>query len=521
MGFSMSRQRYRPVDLPAWRKLVSHNAAVAGTRIEDLFSDDPERFHRLSFAAGDLFVDFSKNRITDETLRGLITLAREAGVETWIEKLFDGDLVNTTEQRPALHWAARDLNHTGTQETVRRFREFGVQLQNRPGSGITDVINLGIGGSHLGVAMAADALSAYRTEGRRVHFVAGSDGVALGRLLDRLQPENTLAIVCSKSFTTAETLSNARIVRDWFVSVGSGALGEHLAGVSAHPERMAGFGIPESAQFPMSEGIGGRYSVWSTAGLALALAIGVDRFEEMLSGARVIDRHFRDTAFEQNLPVIFGLLEVWNVSFFGTRARAVVPYDERLLQLPHYLQQLVMESNGKGVTRDGEPVEWPTGPVVFGGVGPAVQHSFFQLLHQGPETIPVEFLIPRDAIANHDSEHRAVVAAALAQSRALMTGRRDPTAPYRDEPGNRPSTTILYPRLDPGTLGQLLALYEHQTFVAAVVWGINPFDQFGVELGKQVAGDLERLLAGDGKAGELDASTLGLASLLSRTDRDD
>lgn len=514
--------------------------------MRDLFDSDPDRSRRYRLEACGLFLDYSKHRITEETLSGLMALATEAELGEWIRRLFSGEAINNTEERAALHPA---LRHAGgdafpgggidvmpeVRAVREKMREFCRRVRGRRWRGLTErpldtVVCLGIGGSSLGPAMACAALEAHADAALAIHFVSDLDGAALNRVLAACAPERTLFIVTSKSFGTKETLMNARSARGWLESsVGSeeDAVARHFVAVTAKPARAAEFGIDPASVFEIWDWVGGRYSLWSAVGLPLALQIGMDGFEALLSGAAEMDRHFVSAAPAANMPVILALLEVWYRDFFAAGTRAVLPYDHALRRFPDYLRQLEMESNGKRVSRTGEPLEEASAPVVWGGPGIDGQHAFFQLLHQGGTLIPSEFLVPLESQAPLGGHHEAVVANALAQTRVLMRGRTaadvkealeregmkgDRLAllvPHRVLPGNQPSSLLAYERLDPRTLGALAALYEHKVFVESVLWRTNPFDQFGVETGKVLAERIRPAVANALKAARGGSGALG------------
>jgi glucose-6-phosphate isomerase len=484
--------------------------------LRTLLDEDPERFERFSADGAGILVDYSKEHIDTPALSALLDLARAAEVEARRDAMFQGEKVNTTEDRAVLHMALRD----GVDETVvvdgervlpevravrDRMLAFAETVRTGP---CTDVVSIGIGGSDLGPAMAVRALTAF-ANGPRVHFVSNVDGAHLGDTLKSLNPSQTMVIVVSKTFTTLETMTNARAARRW--------LGERaatqMAAVSTNLNATAEFGIPEERVFGFRDWVGGRYSVWSSVGLALAIAVGPEAFRAFLSGAAELDNHFRKAPLAQNLPVLMALAGIWRRNAMGSASVAVIPYDQRLAEFPAFLQQLDMESNGKGVDLNGEALSRPAGPVVFGVPGTNAQHSFFQLLHQGLEIVPVDFLLAREPVSADAEQHRLLASNALAQAAALAFGDPDARDPHRKFPGNRPSTMIVYDRLDPQTLGRLIALYEHKVFVQGVIWGINSFDQFGVELGKVLAKDLApRMDSGD--CSGLDGSTAGLIRTL-------
>lgn len=541
-------------ELPEWQVLTEHARELRSQRIRSLFEADDQRFERFSVAHGDLLLDFSKNLATQTTLEHLFALARRRDLDGWTVSLFRGAPVNTTEHRAALHMALRnrdgvmDAGSGDVMPAVERERQRMRQLVERLHSGtyrgstgrpITDVVNIGVGGSDLGAVMATEALAAYRTDAVRVHFVSSIDGVHITDVLQQLAPETTLFVISSKSFTTLETMTNAEAARDWLRSriAEPDALAQHLLAVSTSEQAMADFGIPEANRFRIWDWVGGRYSLTSAVGLPAAIALGMDHFEALLTGCREMDQHFRSAPMAANLPVIMGLLGVWHTNFLDAQAHAILPYDQRLHRFPAYLQQLEMESNGKRVTRHGTPVDYHTGPVVWGEVGPNAQHSFYQLLHQGTRTVTVDFLVPVHGSGAYPQQHRLAVANCLAQSRALMEGQDaeqvraemtgigasaeavETAVPHKVHPGNKSSNTLMFHRLDPTTLGRLVALYEHKVFVQSVIWGINPFDQWGVELGKKLAKELiPAVTAGADPPAGIDGSTRGLLDMLHRRD---
>jgi glucose-6-phosphate isomerase len=531
-----------PTQLPAWRALQDHQRQAAGMSLRELFERDPQRFDKLSLQCADILFDYSKHRVTDETMRLLVALARECEMPAWIARLFDGDIVNTTEERPALHTALRaqgpvmlgGRNVTSDVEhTLSRMRRFCEDLWNgtrRGSSGrpFSDIVNIGIGGSDLGPMFVTEALASCARPNPRVHFVSNVDGAHLASVLAGLVPDTTLFIVASKTFTTLETLANARSARAWLAStVGEGA-GRHFAAVTANPAAAQEFGVAHDAVFEFWDWVGGRYSLWSAIGLPIALAIGMDNFNALRAGAREMDEHFRHAPLERNVPVLAALLGVWYIDFFGAFAHAVLPYDQRLKRLPAYLQQLEMESNGKSVRRDGAQVDYATAPVIFGAAGTNGQHAFYQLLHQGTQLIPADFIACCRSDHPLDGHHELLLASYFAQTEALARGKTEAEAktemlkqgmsetqvakllPHRVFAGNRPTTSILLPRLEPRALGALIAFYEHKTFVQSVVWGINAFDQWGVELGKQLADRVLPELRDEKSATAHDASTNGL-----------
>ena len=505
----------------AWKALQAHQAEIAPMQMRELFAREPERARKFSLEAGALLLDYSKHRVTDATLALLAELARQANVEGWRARMFSGEHINASEDRAVLHVALRSalpVFPAGkdvmplVREARARMRAFsdavrGERLLGHTGKPMRTVINIGIGGSDLGPRMLVQALWRHADAPQAIHFVANADPDDLARALAQAQPETTLFIVASKTFTTGETLANARLARSWLVqALGSeSAVKKHFAAATANVKAAADFGIAPELCFPLWDWVGGRYSVWSSVGLPVAIAIGMDRFEELLAGARAMDEHFLSAPLEANMPVLLALLGIWYANFFGARTHAVLPYAEALRELPAYLQQLEMESNGKSVDRDGERVDYTTAPVIWGSVGTNSQHAFHQLLHQGTQLVPCDFLVPVASTA-------AAAENALAQAAALMAG-KDAELPQRRFDGNRPSSTIMFKTIDPRTMGQLLALYEHKVFVQGIIWNINSFDQWGVELGKEIARTLAQPAAAAAAAG-MDASTNALMQRL-------
>jgi len=502
---------------PAWKALQAHQAEIAQVHMRELFARSPERAQEFSLEAGALLLDYSKHRVTGTTLALLIDLARQAGVEAWRARMFAGEHINASEDRAVLHVALRSALEAfpagnDVMPLVRKARQGmrafsdavrGGRLLGHSGKPMRTVINIGIGGSDLGPRMLVQALWRHADAAQAVHFVANADPGDLARVLSQAQPESTLFIVASKTFTTGETLANARLARAWLIDGlhSEAAVSKHFAAATANVKAAAEFGIAPELCFALWDWVGGRYSVWSTVGLPVAIAIGMDRFEELLAGARAMDEHFLRAPLEANMPVLLALLGIWYANFFGAESHAVLPYAEALRELPAYLQQLEMESNGKSVDRDGQPVDYATVPVVWGAVGTNSQHAFHQMLHQGTHLVPCDFLVPVATTG-------AAAENALAQAAALMAG-KDASLAQRRFDGNRPSSTILFKTIDPNTMGQLLALYEHKVFVQGIIWNINSFDQWGVELGKEIARTLAQSAAAAAEAG-MDASTNAL-----------
>jgi len=511
-----------PTRLPSWRKLATHAETMRGLHLREIFAREHDRFRRLTLRFEDMLVDLSRHRITGETLELLLALAREADVEGWRDRMFRGEPVNFTERRPALHIALRNRTNRpisvegedvmpAVNAVLARMQAFSeaVRTGDRRGATgeiFTDIVHIGIGGSELGPHMVCEALGPYADERLRVHFVANVDPADLALTLRHLTPGRTLFIVASKSFTTRETMSNATHARDWLVAaLGEQAVERHFIAISTHRERVVAFGIDPANMFEFWDWVGGRYSLWSAIGMPIALYLGFPRFLELLEGAHAMDRHFESAPPAHNLPLLLGLIGIWYGNFLGAETTAVIPYDQTLHRLPAHLQQLEMESNGKAVDRQGRQVEYTTGPIVWGEPGTNGQHAFFQLLHQGTRLVPCDFLIAARSRTPLGDQHDQLVANALAQATALALGRSEAEAraelaaeglageeleallPHRVFPGNRPSTTFLYGELTPRRLGSLIALYEHKVFTQGIIWNINSFDQWGVELGKKLA----------------------------------
>ncbi|MBI3479076.1 MAG: glucose-6-phosphate isomerase [Nitrosomonadales bacterium] len=538
------------IESPAWHALQFHHKAIEAIHMRQMFSDDPVRFDKFSIKFGNLLFDYSKNRINEQTVKLLLELAVQARLPVWISRMFDGTKVNCTEHRAVLHTALRNrserpvlVDGKDVMPDVRRvlgmMRSFSEAVRNGQhrgytGKAITDIVNIGIGGSDLGPMMVCEALKPYARANLRAHFVSNIDATHLTETLKKLDAETTLFIVSSKTFTTQETLTNARSARAWLVEkLGAKidvdqAVAKHFAAVSTNLTATSQFGITPDNVFEFWDWVGGRYSLWSAIGLPIALFIGMDKFEELLVGAYVMDEHFKSAPLDQNIPVLMGLLGIWYGNFFGSASNAILPYDQYLHRLAAYLQQLEMESNGKRVDRDGNPVDYDTGMVVWGEPGTNGQHAFYQLIHQGTRLIPADFLAPMHSHNPLGEHHAILLANCFAQSEALMLGKTEQEAraelqaqglqgealdallPHKVFPGNKPTNTLLFDKLDPHTLGMLIALYEHKVFVQGVVWNINSFDQWGVELGKQLAGKiLSELRDATSNSGH-DASTNGL-----------
>ena len=538
----------KPIDLPAWKSLAAHFEQVRGLHMRDLFARDPGRFDRFHRRVGDLVLDFSKNRIVEETVELLIRLAEESGVEEMRRRMFSGEKINLTEDRAVLHVALRHHGEEpievdgedvmpGVRRSLAKMRLFTERVRTGEWTGysgkkIRDIVNIGIGGSDLGPHMVCEALRPYGPEDLRVHFVSNVDGTHMAETLRKVDAEATLFIVASKTFTTQETLTNAHTARDWFLKrAGERAdVARHFVAVSTNPRAVEKFGIDPANMFEFADWVGGRYSLWSAIGLPIALYIGMDSFEELLAGGHLMDQHFLAAPLRDNLPVILGVLGVWYNNFFGFETHAILPYDQYLHRFPAYFQQGDMESNGKSVTREGRRITgYQTGPIIWGEPGTNGQHAFYQLLHQGTKIVPCDFIAPvfsQNPIGDH---HEKLLANFFAQTEALMRGRtreetRQALGPEATDAqvehsvfeGNRPTNSILVDKVTPQTLGMLIALYEHKIFVQGVIWDINSFDQPGVELGKQLAGAILPELAQAQDVVAHDASTNGLINYYRR-----
>ena len=530
----------------SWKALQAHYETMCEQHMRDLFAEDPTRFSRFSLQHEDLLLDYSKNRINEETMSLLFQLARESGLETWIARLFAGEKINHTENRAVLHTALRHraaepvmLDGEDVMPEVRaeltKIRELAEAVRQRKwrgvsGQPITDVINIGIGGSSLGPEMVTDALRPYGIHDMRFHFVSNVDENHIMDTLEVLKAETSLFIISSKSFTTQDTMLNARTARNWFLkSVDDhSAVNKHFIAVTSNTPAAIEFGIAEENIFKMWDWVGGRYSLWSAIGLPIAISIGMEHFEAMLEGAHSMDQHFKSQPLEENIPVVLALLGIWYNNFFAAQTHAILPYDQHLKRLPAYLQQADMESNGKYVDRNGQPVDYETGPIIFGEIGIAAQHAFYQLIHQGSKLIPADFLASITDYHCIKHHHRVLMSNVFAQSEALMKGKSAEEAqaelreaglsveeikallPYKIFPGNKPTNTIMFHRLDPRTMGMLIAMYEHKIFVQGVIWNINSFDQWGVELGKQLAVNIQGELDDGDEINTHDSSTNGL-----------
>jgi len=530
----------------AWRALTDHYYEIHEQRMRDWFAQDLQRFERFSLRFEDILLDYSKNRITAETQALLLDLARERDVPAWTERMFAGEKINVSEDRAVLHIALRNRSGRAVQvdgedvmpvvnAVLAKMRAFCERVRSGAwkgfsGKSIRDVVNIGIGGSDLGPLMVTEALRPYGSAALRVHFVSNIDGSQIVETLKHLDPATTLFIVASKTFTTQETLTNAQAARAWLLADAgdASAVAKHFVALSTNTDAVRAFGIDTANMFEFWDWVGGRYSLWSAIGLSIALYIGMDAFEELLAGAHAMDEHFRTAPLEKNLPVTLALLGVWYINFFDAETHAILPYDQYLHRFPAYLQQADMESNGKRVTREGQAVDYATGPVIWGEPGTNGQHAFYQLIHQGTRLIPVDFLAAAESHNPLGEHQRILLANFFAQGEALMRGKTAAEAraelvaqglsgealerllPHKLFPGNRPSNSIVYRKLTPRTLGSLIALYEHKIFVQGIIWNINSFDQWGVELGKQLARAILPELERSDTTATHDVSTNGL-----------
>ena len=522
--------------------LKAHKQRLTAESLMDLFQRNPNRFTDFSTACGELLLDYSKNFVDEAALSELVSLAESRELQARTNAMFRGDIINNTEHRAVLHTALRNGGSeldADTAELINNTRSRMLQLARKletgellghTGKTIDTVVNIGVGGSDLGPAMAVDALEKYHSSATKFLFVSNIDPVHISRALPRCNPETTLFIICSKTFTTLETLANAKAARSWFLerTGNEKAIAQHFLAVSTNLEAAAAFGIPEENLFPMWDWVGGRYSLWSAIGLTIALAIGPAQFEAFLAGGKAMDDHFKNTPFRQNMPVLMALLGVWHADFFNAQSQALLCYDQNLSLFPAYLQQLDMESNGKSVSFSGESLDYATGAILWGGVGTNTQHSFHQLLHQGTHFIPVDFIVGARSTDPVSDQQTSLYSNCLAQSQALMQGRTEASlieemlaqgksreeaaflAKHRFVPGNKPSNTLVYPVLTPFILGQLIALYEHKIFAQSIIWDINAFDQWGVELGKQLSKKITAKLVDEKRAADEDGSTQGL-----------
>ncbi len=536
-----------PTQTPSWQALSQHYQEIFPQHMRDMFAEDAHRAEKLSLKLDDFLLDYSKQRITSKTLELLLQLARETDVENWRERMFTGEKINFTENRAVLHTALRNRSNTPVlvdgkdvmpevNRVLKKMREFTEQVragkwQGYSGKRINTVVNIGIGGSDLGPVMVCNALKAFASRDLDVHFVSNIDGTHLAQTLQVCDPETTLFIVASKTFTTQETMTNARSARTWFLQHANDRqhIAKHFVALSTNAMAVEEFGIDPVNMFEFWDWVGGRYSLWSAIGLSIALYIGMDNFEQLLAGAHEMDHHFRTAPLEKNMPVIMAMLGIWYNNFFNCETHAILPYDQGLSRFPAYLQQGDMESNGKFVNRKGERIEYSTGPIIWGEAGTNGQHAFYQLIHQGNKLIPCDFIVPIKSqyqVGEHGNEHHNILLSnILAQTKALMQGKTSKEAkaeleaqgldhhqimtllPHRVFGGNRPTNTLMIDELTPKSLGKLIALYEHKIFVQGIVWNINSFDQWGVEYGKQIAQKILPQLSSKDSISDHDGST--------------
>ena len=530
----------------AWNALAQHYQQLKGTHMRALFEQDPQRFDKFSLAVDDIFLDYSKNIITEETKQCLMDLARQQNVSDAISRMFSGEKINITENRAVLHTALRNRSNRPVlsdgvdvmpevNAVLAKMKKFCSVVRTGKwlgysGKPITDIVNIGIGGSDLGPVMVTEALKPYSKANLNVHFVSNIDGSQIMEELRRLNAETTLFIIASKTFTTQETIVNAETAREWFLQYAKDtkAVAKHFVALSTNAKEVANFGIDTQNMFGFWDWVGGRYSLWGAIGLSIALYIGFDNFEHFLDGAHAMDEHFKTAPLEGNMPVIMAMLGVWYNNFFNAQSYAILPYDQYLHRFPAYLQQADMESNGKGVTRTGEAVDYSTGPVIWGEAGTNGQHAFYQLIHQGTKLIPSDFIVPMETHNPVPKHHQILMSNFFAQTEALMKGKTEDEArqelveqgldaagiadllPHKVFQGNRPTNSLVLPKVTPYALGSLIALYEHKIFVQGVIWDVNSYDQWGVELGKQLAKVIQKELDQEEDVSNHDASTNGL-----------
>jgi glucose-6-phosphate isomerase len=538
--------KINPTQTQSWQKLNEHFAEINNVHMKDLFASDPERFNRFHLQFKDILVDYSKNRITDATLKMLLELAEEAGVQKAVKDMFSGEKINETENRAVLHVALRNRKNSPiyvdgqnvmprVNAVLQKMEAFSEKIrsgnwQGYSGKKISDIVNIGIGGSDLGPVMVTEALRPYADKGLTVHFVSNIDGTHITETLKKLDPATTLFLIASKTFTTQETMTNAFSAREWFLKQAedSAHVARHFAALSTNVEKVEAFGIDKDNMFEFWDWVGGRYSLWSAIGLSVACYIGFDNFVDLLEGAHDMDYHFRETPFDKNIPVILALIGIWHNNFFGAATEVILPYDQYLHRFPAYFQQGNMESNGKSASRDGKRVEYQTGPVIWGEPGTNGQHAFYQLIHQGTKFIPADFLAPAVSYNPIGEHHNILLSNFFAQTEALMNGKTkaevvaelkkagktdleiEKLTPHKIFEGNRPTNSILFKKLTPRVLGSLIAMYEHKIFVQGVIWNIFSFDQWGVELGKQLANRILPEIKDDKPVNSHDSSTNGL-----------
>ena len=538
--------KINPATTKSWQNLRRHHDETKSIHMKDLFASDPQRFKKFSIRFNDIVVDYSKNRITEETLNLLIQLAEETGIKNAIHTMFNGEKINETEQRAVLHTALRNRDSTAivvddndvmpeVKAVLKKIKDFSSRVingdwQGYSGKKITDIVNIGIGGSDLGPVMVTEALKSFAKEGLSVHFVSNIDGTHLMETLKRLNPETSLFMIASKTFTTQETMTNAFSAREWFLRTAKDPahVARHFVAISTNSKAVQKFGIDKDNMFVFWDWVGGRYSLWSAIGLSIASYIGYDNFAELLQGAFEMDRHFKETPLAKNIPIILALIGIWYNNFYGAQTEAILPYDQYLHRFPAYFQQGNMESNGKSIDRKGEKTDYQTGPIIWGEPGTNGQHAFYQLIHQGTKLIPADFLAPAISHNPIGEHHHILLSNFFAQTEALLNGKTEEEViadlkedgktakeiqnllPHKLFEGNRPTNSILFKKLTPRVLGSLIAMYEHKIFIQGVIWNIFSFDQWGVELGKQLAKKILPELADDKPLDTHDSSTNGL-----------
>lgn len=538
--------KINPITTKAWHQLQQHFAEMKNVHMRELFQGDPDRFKKFSLCTDDIVFDYSKNIITEKTVQLLLQLAADCQLQAAINSMFNGDIINGTEKRPVLHVALRNFSDRpifaegndvmpGVKKVLRKMKSFcnavhSGKFRGYTGKRIKYIVNIGIGGSDLGPQMVAEALKPYWVEDIQTYFVSNVDGTHIAETLKKVKPERTLFLIASKTFTTQETMTNAHTAREWFLKKAKEEkhIARHFVALSTNEKEVVKFGIDKKNMFEFWDWVGGRYSLWSAIGLSVALTIGYKNFEELLKGAHHTDNHFINTSFDKNIPVMMALVGLWYSNFFGSQTEAILPYDQYMHRFAAYFQQGNMESNGKSVDRNGEPVEYSTGPVIWGEPGTNGQHAFYQLIHQGTLLIPCDFIAPAQSHNPIGDHHPKLLSNFFAQTEALMNGKNEEEAeqeseklglspeeiakllPYKIFTGNKPTNSILVKKITPYTLGELIALYEHKIFVQGVIWNIYSFDQWGVELGKQLANKILPELAGDETISNHDSSTNGL-----------
>ena len=538
--------KINPTNTNAWKQLQQHSIEMKATHLRKLFASDPERFKKFSLSLEDLVFDYSKNIIVDKTIQLLLQLADQCKLKDAISAMFKGDMINETEHRSVLHIALRNFSNNPVysqgndvmplvKKVLRKMKQFSDSVHNGKLRGYTGkrikyIVNIGIGGSDLGPLMVTEALKSYWIEGIETYFVSNVDGTHIVETLKKVKPERTLFLIASKTFTTQETMTNAHSAREWFLKKAKNEkhIAKHFVALSTNETEVVKFGIDKKNMFEFWDWVGGRYSLWSSIGLSIALTIGYKNFEQLLKGAHYVDNHFSNASFDKNIPVLMALISLWYINFFGAQSEAILPYDQYMHRFTAYFQQGNMESNGKSIDRNGEPVEYATGPVIWGEPGTNGQHAFYQLIHQGTQIIPCDFIAPAQSHNPTGDHHQKLLSNFFAQTEALMNGKTEEEAekdlekqglskveiarllPYKIFTGNKPTNSILVKKITPYTLGELIALYEHKIFTQGIIWNIYSFDQWGVELGKQLAGKILPELQTDSEINDHDSSTNAL-----------